>query len=206
MPPKRKADAVAGGIPPWSEVNGYFSSMSQWDLLVLLSKAWDSKDDMRKTLVKGIGDAWVAADDQEAMFKFDWDLSNEAKSYIQPKTIEFKSRAKQPKEKIRLPGDGWSLTVADLRASENEDGTAFRCEDDEMGCEECGAPGSNISVGLETNRAGKQRLNIRAEVYCSCMTPYGQPDCADWTEAIYYPKGENVGNKTSDRAKAAKKK
>eukprot|EP00315_Gephyrocapsa_oceanica_P046382 CAMPEP_0185520342 /NCGR_PEP_ID=MMETSP1366-20130426/77123_1 /TAXON_ID=38817 /ORGANISM="Gephyrocapsa oceanica, Strain RCC1303" /LENGTH=214 /DNA_ID=CAMNT_0028131439 /DNA_START=27 /DNA_END=671 /DNA_ORIENTATION=- len=214
MPPKRKgpADAAASdsSTQPWRDVEGYFADMSRTDLLTLLGKAWDSSTDVRELLGGGLADRWAVAGEQTEMLKVDWELSNEAPGYVRPKVIEFKGRAKKSKEKIALLHD-WSFTMQEMHAViENGHEDGFQVEDDEYpyenGCEECGAPGSNISLVLETNRAGKKRVRARAEVYCSCMTRYGEPQCADWTEAIFYPKGENVGAKTSERAKAARKK
>jgi hypothetical protein len=208
MPPKRKADATT----PWREVSPYLDDMDHFDLMVLLNKAWDSGKDMRTFISESLGDAWtvaagMAGGEMSDMLKIDWELSNDAKEYIKPKVINFKSM--KAKDKVTLP-QGWSFTKEELRNMENEDGSALECVDDEYphehGCEECGAPGSNIRLVLEKQRSGKQRLRVKAEVFCSCMSRYGEPVCADWTEAIYYPKGQNVGAKMSDRGKAAKRK
>ena len=151
--------------------------MDHFDLMVLLNKAWDSGKDMRIYISESLGDAWtvaagMAGGEMSDMLKVDWELTNDAKKHIKPKVINFKSM--KAKDKVTLP-QGWSFTKEELRNMENEDGSAFECVDDEYpyghGCEECGAPGSKIRLVLEKQRSGKQRLRVKAEVFCSCMSP-----------------------------------
>ena len=65
---------------------------------------------------------------------------------------------------------------------------------DDMGCEECGAPGSSIRLELQKNRAQDLRLRVYATCFCWCKTVYGEPYAED-AEHFYVPMQNAVAKK-----------
>ena len=194
MAPKRarggKAPASAASVlrwksDDWNELEEFFWSMERRDLLLLLGKAWES-DDMRKTLAAGVSKTWTNAGDQQQLLNYDWILSPTEKDYVTPKVIKLNS-TKSGKTKVELPGyaGNWELDMETIRGMENLDGDAFEYEDDDMGCEECGAPGSFIRLELQRNRAWHLRLRVVATCCCGCLTMYNQISREE-SEHFYY--------------------
>ena len=176
-------DAAAGETPAWNELKGFFHSMDRAKLLILLGEAWES-DDMRQTLTNGLIGTWASADDQKELLNYDWVLAPGEKAYVTPKKILLKS-TKSGKKKVELP-EGWALEMETLRDMETLDGDAFEYGDDDMGCEECGAPDSSIRLELQKNRAQDLRLRVYATCFCRCNTVYGEPYAED-AEHFYVP-------------------
>ena len=175
---------AAGKTPAWNELKGFFHSMDRAKLLILLGEAWDS-DDMRQTLTNGLIGTWASADDQKALLNYDWALAPGEKAYNNtPKTIKLKS-TKSGKKKVELP-EGWALEMETIRDMETLDGDAFEYGDDDMGCEECGAPDSYIRLELQKNRAQDLRLRVYTTCFCWCNTMYGEPYSED-AEHFYVP-------------------
>ena len=175
--------AAAGETPAWNELKGFFHSMDRAKLLILLGEAWES-DDMRQTLTNGLIGTWASADDQKELLNYDWALAPGEQAYVNtPKTIKLKS-TKSGKKKVELPG--WALDIETIRDMETLDGDAFEYGDDDMGCEECGAPDSSIRLELQKNRAQDLRLRVYATCFCRCNTVYGEPYAED-AEHFYVP-------------------
>ena len=175
--------AAAGETPAWNELKGFFHSMDRAKLLILLGEAWES-DDMRQTLTNGLIGTWASADDQKELLNYDWVLAPGEKAYVTPKKILLKS-TKSGKKKVELP-EGWALEMETIRDMETLDGDAFEYGDDDMGCEECGAPDSSIRLELQKNRAQDLRLRVYATCFCRCNTVYGEPYAED-AEHFYVP-------------------
>ena len=174
---------AAGETPAWNELKGFFHSMDRAKLLILLGEAWES-DDMRQTLTNGLIGTWASADDQKELLNYDWVLAPGEKAYVTPKKLLLKS-TKSGKKKVELP-EGWALEMETIRDMETLDGDAFEYGDDDMGCEECGAPDSSIRLELQKNRAQDLRLRVYTTCFCWCNTMYGEPYSED-AEHFYVP-------------------
>ena len=81
-----------------------------------------------------------------------------------------------------------------IRDMETLDGDALEYGGDDMGCEECGAPGSSIRLELQKNRAQGLRLRVYATCFCWCETVYGEPYAED-AEHFYVPMQNAVAKK-----------
>ena len=191
----RSGGAAASDTPAWSELEDFFYSMDRSELLLLLGKAWRS-DDMRQTLTNGLTGTWTNAGDQKALLNYDWALAPGGWVHTTPSTIKLKS-TKSGKTKVLLPGfaGNWQLEMETIRNMETRDGDAFEYGDDDMGCEECGAPGSTIRLELQKNRAQDLRLRVVAACFCECNTVCYNGAEAEDAETFYVPMQSGVAKK-----------
>jgi len=60
-------------------------------------------------------------------------------------------------------------------------------EDDDCGCEECGAPGSTLTLTVEKRGENDYRLVSESDIMCSCMSMYGEPESASGGTEHYVP-------------------
>ena len=86
-------------------------------------------------------------------------------------TIDQVEEYKVGKKKVELPGvcGNWALEMETIRDMETLDGDALEYGGDDMGCEECGAPGS--SIRLELQKTHSQMSLLREELRSSVTLP-----------------------------------
>ena len=149
-----------------------------------------------QTLTNGLTGTWANAGDQKALLNYDWALAPGGWVHTTPSTIKLKS-TKSGKTKVLLPGfaGNWNLEMETIRDMETRDGDAFEYGDDDMGCEECGVPGSTIRLELQKNRAQDLRLRVVAACFCECNTVCYNGAEAEDAETFYVPMQSGVAKK-----------
>jgi hypothetical protein len=90
-----------------------------------------------------------------------------------------------PKEDVYFQ-NGWKISIEDMRGMlEEQDELNLEEEGEELGCEECMAPGSTCRVVAEARRSGEKRMRVICTTMCSCMSMHGAPEPAEEEEWIY---------------------
>jgi len=182
----------------WDEVSGALHGMDHYALVRLIGDHWDSTVDLRDVLVEATSDTWTTAE-PDVMMEHDWVTSSGEELLLKSAT---------PGENIGFPvtlgGSAWEVTPEEFKEIIAKEGE-FRMEDEghDMGCEECRAPGSTLSVFLEEQRSApaEWRLRVVANTWCSCMSYHGEPVAGEDEEEIYTVKSPSSAAKSKPKRK-----
>jgi hypothetical protein len=177
----------------WDEIAPKIQQMSKDQIIGCLAKCWDSRSDMRLDIAEHAHAAeqerkrnWINASDQTDILDFDW--ATKGDKWSSPSTMNLKSQiADGNSTTIELKGDQFSMEVELDEFKEMLETGEVDLQNDECGCEECGAPGSYLEVHLQQKGDTEYRLVTTSHIFCSCVSRYGEPEDSCGGEEIYYP-------------------